>query len=115
MLSVSNIANAPIKTPAPQETAGSVAFRGNKAKHLKDVAKNLKCDYFGKNVSAEEAKKMVVDASNEAFKRFKLDQLFKTNPAEAKEVLMRETASKFGKDFKDIFFKFLKNNKKAVV
>lgn len=76
------------------ETAGSVGFRGNKAKYLENAAKNLKSNPLGKSVSPEEAKNMIVEASNEAFKRFKLEQLIKSSPAEAREVMMREIASK---------------------
>ena len=99
MLSISNSVNVPIKTPAPQETAGSVAFRGNKAKYLKDVVKNVKCAPVGKKVSQEEARKMILEASKEAYKKFKLEELFKTNPAEAKEVVMRDSVLKLPKDF----------------
>ncbi len=79
---------------AKNETAGSVGFRGNKAKCLENATKNLKCNPLGKSVSPEEAKNMIVEASNEAFKRFKLEQLIKSSPAEASEVMMREAAAK---------------------
>ena len=82
MLSVGPVNSLnPVSNPKPQETAGSVAFRGNKAKCL------------------QKAKDSFVKVTDEAVKKFKLEQLIKTNPAEAKEVVMRDSVLKLPKDF----------------
>lgn len=53
MLSVSNIQNAPVKTPKPQETAGSCAFKGKptvaEIKKFYKVLDKLEFDMIMKN------------------------------------------------------------------
>ena len=88
------------QNPTPiQQPTEAPAFKGNKSKKLIDTIKNLKCTPVGKTISAEEAKDMFVRAVEENHKKFKLEQLFKRNPAEAREVLLRESVTNLPKDF----------------
>ena len=61
MLSVSNTVNGPIKTPAPQETAGSCAFKGKPSgaeiKKFYQVLDKLEFDMIMKNPKVPTAEK----------------------------------------------------------
>ena len=60
---------------AKNETAGSVGFRG-KSGTVKNVGKDI------------------MQASDEVIKKLQMEALFEKNPAEAREVMMREMAAK---------------------
>ena len=86
--------------PAPQP-AESLAFKGKGTKLLKKVAKNMKCNPVGKEISTNEAQDMFVKyLKKEAIKKQKIEQAFKRSSAEGREVLMRETLGDILKLFK---------------